>query len=60
MLLTECPVSRDDPSPSDERHSQSLNALMEETVLEFTTDEESSSHLERDQGDHIVSKPIME
>ncbi|CAK8542088.1 unnamed protein product [Lathyrus sativus] len=55
VLPSECPVSGGDPISSNEQHSHSPNALMEETVLEFTALEETSIHLERDQGDHIVS-----
>jgi hypothetical protein len=55
VLSAECHVSGKDPISPEEQHSHSPNQLMEETVLEFTTHEESSIDLERDQGDHLIS-----
>ncbi|CAJ2670909.1 unnamed protein product [Trifolium pratense] len=55
VLSAECHVSGEDPISPEEQHSHSPNHFMEETVLEFTTHEESSIDLERDQGDHLIS-----
>ncbi|XP_045793868.1 protein SCAR2-like isoform X2 [Trifolium pratense] len=55
VLSGECHVSGEDPISPEEQHSHSPNQFMEETVLEFTTHEESSIDLERDQGDHLIS-----
>jgi hypothetical protein len=50
VLSAECHVSGKDPISPEEQHSHSPNQLMEETVLEFTTHEESFID-----GDHLIS-----
>lgn len=54
-LPAECPVSVDDSISPKEQDFDSPNQIMEETVLEFTTLDESSIDLVRNQGDHLVS-----
>jgi len=54
-LPAECPESVDDSISPKEQDFDSPNQIMEETVLEFTTLEESSIDLEKNQADHLVS-----